>query len=477
MKPIALIGAILFTLLAGLTGYVGYDLYRYARGDFKIDLGPVVGFAERYSYQAGDPIALKVHAAVPARLVIRRLDDDWVAVGAPIAVPVARQSPLYNKHRGFDWAANLTVGSEGLTPGLYQFRLETTGGSAQSFAIPIIIKDDRPRSIGVVLATNTWDAYNVFGGTSHYEIHQFNSVTRLLIDFYYEKIKGRTIIGLSYVPRARPNGLFDNEANVDDLTAPYSSFIVRSELDFIRFLRREGYDFNVFSDRDLVDDPRVLESDLLVFPGHSEYWSSDMFYALERYMHNGGRVYRSIAGLEGGGVVETEDGLSFGRHTEKADIVRLTGAATTADGELTSAPYRTLCADFWAFRGTDLANNDLFGADSLNRPSFDLPGHDFLRKIVDVTGQPQRGASGIFTSKIAVGSGAFALLARGTNPRGGADMVYRDLPAGGWVFNASSAAFNGALAIDPQISRIVRNLMDEASGRLQRPTTPPDCRP
>jgi hypothetical protein len=46
-------------------------------------------------------------------------------------------------------------------------------------------------------------------------------------------------------------------------------------------------------------------------------------------------------------------------------------------------------------------------------------------------------------------------------------MVYRDTPNGGWVFNASSISFNGALLRDAVVARIVCNLMDDAVGRLR----------
>jgi hypothetical protein len=124
--------------------------------------------------------------------------------------------------------------------------------------------------------------------------------------------------------------------------------------------------------------------------------------------------------------------------------------------------------DHWVFAGTALRSDDLFGAESANRPSFDIAGHQHLRGTIDLEGQPQNGASGFFTSKVGPGSGAFSLLAVGTNPRGPAQMVYRDTPGGGWIFNASSITFNGALFRDAAVARIVRNLMDDAIGRSRQ---------
>jgi N,N-dimethylformamidase len=52
-------------------------------------------------------------------------------------------------------------------------------------------------------------------------------------------------------------------------------------------------------------------------------------------------------------------------------------------------------------------------------------------------------------------------LARGLNPRGGgADMIYLDRADGGRVFSAGSITFAGALARDPVLDRMMRNVLD-----------------
>jgi hypothetical protein len=142
----------------------------------------------------------------------------------------------------------------------------------------------------------------------------------------------------------------------------------------------------------------------------------------------------------------------------------LVGTHTNDEGQFTAAPFRVVDAESWVLSGTGLQAGDLFGEQSANLPSFDVPGHEQLRKTVDLEGQPREGASGFFTSKVGFGSGAFSILAIGTNPQGPACMVYRDHPASGWVFNSSSIAFPGALFCDESVARILRNLMDDATG-------------
>jgi hypothetical protein len=65
------------------------------------------------------------------------------------------------------------------------------------------------------------------------------------------------------------------------------------------------------------------------------------------------------------------------------------------------------------------------------------------------------GGSGIHTQKIGIGSEQFEILAVGTNEWGPAYMVYRDTPAGGWVFNSSSATFTSCLNADPSAAKVI----------------------
>src|SRR5207244_12068963 len=52
------------------------------------------------------------------------------------------------------------------------------------------------------------------------------------------------------------------------------------------------------------------------------------------------------------------------------------------------------------------------------------------------------------------------ILATGTNPKGGADMIYYPTSAGGFVFSASSLSFIGSLVVDPDLQIIVQNAIN-----------------
>ena len=49
-------------------------------------------------------------------------------------------------------------------------------------------------------------------------------------------------------------------------------------------------------------------------------------------------------------------------------------------------------------------------------------------------------------------------------------MVFRPTPSGGWVFAASSIAFNGSVPTDPATAKILANILKMASS--PRPSAP-----
>jgi hypothetical protein len=44
---------------------------------------------------------------------------------------------------------------------------------------------------------------------------------------------------------------------------------------------------------------------------------------------------------------------------------------------------------------------------------------------------------------------------------GGAHMMFRDTPAGGWIFNAGSEAFFAAIRRDEGIAKMMHNLLSD----------------
>jgi N,N-dimethylformamidase beta subunit-like, C-terminal len=461
------VGSVLL-LGAFCVAVLGFDYIRYTHGSYIIAPGPVAGFAAKFSYVRGEPIALYIHTKTPATLTIQRLSTGWTPVGAAIPVPSHVQPRRFSRHRGLSWTSTLTIESADLEPGLYRLLLQQNGGENARFSIPIIIKGEPVHPLCVVLSTNTWEAYNTFGGISHYENHHVSALSKTIAK----------LLRLSnprwapeFVPASRPNLLFSVEVELSEFGVDYSSFTIRNELEFLVFLAKSGMPFSVYCDDDLAMEPALQEAKALIFAGHSEYWTDAMIYTLERYVLKSGKIYFSSFGLEGHCAI-TPLGRKFKWRLTDEVSDTLTGTHGTGEGDFTAAPYRILQADHWVFAGTGRKAGDLFGEACANHPSLDAVGHQHLKGEIDLAGQPQQGASGFFTARTGFGSGAFTILAAGTNPLGPAHMVYRDLPGGGWIFNASSHCFNGSLCRDEVAQKIVNNLM--ASALSHR--APPDAR-
>jgi hypothetical protein len=432
-----------------------YDYARFKIGLYRVNPGPVSGFAGKCSYARGEPVELFICAKRPLTLKLYRLETAWTALDHLTDIPAQAQPKTFSRRRGFSWQRTISIGTEDLPPGLYRFHLHERANEKICFDIPVVIKDETPKALCVILATNTWQSYNYFGGISHYENHLVGMTSKAIAAFLKRPDWGHII------PSRRPNQLFSVEVAMGEFGQDYSSFTIRNELEFLMFLARNGFSYSLYCDDDLAEDRALQEASALVFPGHSEYWTDDMYYALERHIEKGGKVYFSNSELDGH-CVRTPDGFSYWPRTSPGLTDSLAGTHATLEGAFTAAPYRVVDETHWIFESTNLKKADLFGVDCANYPSIDVVGHQHLRHQFDVSGQPQRGASGFFTSKVGYGSGAFRMLAKGTNATGGAHMVVRDLPSGGWVFSASSHSFNGSLGRDQAVAQIVRNLMSNA---------------
>jgi hypothetical protein len=178
----------------------------------------------------------------------------------------------------------------------------------------------------LVLATNTWNAYNTWGGCSLYTGGSKVSFARPF---------GRGMLCRPEVDRddrkARPVR-WREEPDVDGAIfqsyrteQAYPSAIGSAgwfthERRFVEWAEAAGYQFDYAISSDLDDDQSMLDGyDLLLSVGHDEYWSAGQRAAVEEYVRNGGHL-ASFSGntmfwqvrLEGGSMV----GHKYSAHTD-----------------------------------------------------------------------------------------------------------------------------------------------------------------
>jgi hypothetical protein len=141
-------------------------------------------------------------------------------------------------------------------------------------------------------ATNTWHAYNDFGGPNLYTGGTHVAMQRPMAAGYLYKPpgKGRRVTGT-----AEPDP--QNAAQVGYIQLNHLSGYAGSagwpdsELPFIQWAESQGFEIGVCTNADLEEHPEVLDdASLNLSVGHDEYWSRGMRDTVERFVARGGRA-------------------------------------------------------------------------------------------------------------------------------------------------------------------------------------------
>jgi len=139
--------------------------------------------------------------------------------------------------------------------------------------VPFVVRGSRAPYL-LLVNTNTWQAYNAWGGTSLYD---FNSAG------------GARATRVSYDrPYASGPGAWAGLGAGELLTTPHTARKAGWEYPMIRWLEREGVDVAYAADVDLHSHPRLLQGRRgVLIAGHSEYWSRAMRDRLEQARDRG----------------------------------------------------------------------------------------------------------------------------------------------------------------------------------------------
>jgi hypothetical protein len=368
-------------------------------------------------------------------------------------------------------------------------------GSEEEQAITFAVVRSRPRrpdSIALLLATNTWYAY---GRRPSNEVH----VAGLEASFYSNHVSGRPFFQVALrapIPQADPFGF-------DSARAAYvgSSHLVRPERYAEAWLEREGFAFEAITDLDLHEDPDLLGSyRALMTVGHNEYWSDEMRDGIDRYLRGGGRLVglsgntccwrvtfdRDLQAIESrkttrGGDVRWLSPDEWGErwHTGTGgpggdfrlvgrpawEVIGLDTQGMLDDGTPTSfASLQVLQPDHALFHEPDevpITPRGTIGERSLNGSRASGYEFDVRPELLGLHEGPVEGmttlASAIGQLNFDDGLGFVPPVAPPV--RQGADVVYWERPNGGTVFNAASIGLTGAMAVDPGVSTLVRNVL------------------
>jgi N,N-dimethylformamidase len=427
-------------ILAGVAALEWYQLYVRCRWRTKVQLPDPVAYTDAPDFRCDQEIALRIHSTKPVRVRFNRSSASEATVVHEMEAEASLQSHTMHRWRGFDWRTSLSLAPNTLSPGFYRVDIDHRDDVSRQWCMPLIVSDPSPQSVVVVASTNTWNAYNDFGGLSNYvdrATPQPLRAIRTFLKYFHVRIRlgDRHWFLAVPLPEKRPNA----PANLDmrDSSAR-PSHLAREESALIRFLEREGTDYTVISDRSFAYEIDGSGPRLVIFNTHSEYWSDEMMGRLGEFIQRG----TSVLFLSGNNMYRkvqfTQNGISVtDLMTPPEQVVSLIGTYYDAYGYLTYEGYRVMDARHWCFEGLPIHEGSEFGHATSKHPA----------------------ASGYETDKIRPGADGFRVIAVGKNREGPAFMACRDLPGGGFVFTVGSVSFTPCLDDDPVIQQLVRNLI------------------
>jgi hypothetical protein len=227
-------------------------------------------YAAPSTVEPGERIVLHVASPVP-------FDVDWYRVGwydgagarlvhRDVGVPAAPDRTIVvHPSTGLveaDWApAVAATVPDTWRSGLYVAVVRPTNGTAPG-AVPFIVRAPlRSASPNLfVSAQATWQAYNAWGGKSLYS---------------YNSIGETTPTGTTAAATVSFDRPYEGDGGL--------GYLRKWEVQFIRWMERNGRNVDYVLDTDLETRPEVLAPRRFsVLAGHAEYWSRPMRQAMER---------------------------------------------------------------------------------------------------------------------------------------------------------------------------------------------------
>ena len=391
---------------------------------------------------------------------------------------------------GWPAAAEITVPAHA-DSGTYVVRVTLTGGADDPLELPFVVVRTAPRrrgSVALLYATFTWTAYarrSVDGVT----------IPGLMSSAYTRNASGRLFFNLGMrmpLPRVQP---YLHRSHLRDATL--HQHLVRPERHAEAWLASEGYAYECITDAELDAGPGLLSRfQALMIVGHNEYWTQRMRDGVAAYLAEGGNVL-SLSGNtafwrvgfdqrtkvietrktthpgEGNGVAWLPpaewgerwhtDGRPGGKWSylgqAPSELLGLETLGWIDSGDKTAfAPYTVLAPDHFLMRTPEpvpIDDGGFIGTRSHDGPA--VSGYE-MDGLPEAQGMPALDPEGL--TVLAHADHGQRFVAHWGADRGyGADLIYWDRPAGGRVFNAGATNYTGALAVDPGIQALTRNVL------------------
>ena len=239
-----------------------------------------------------------IHAAGPrmaAQIIVARIGARREVVWRHECVLEPHDVPDGADANGCDWPATTELTIDPSWPsGYYEVVVRTDANRSTHEAVGFFVvraATPDPNRPLLALSTNTWNAYNTFGGRNLYERGTKVSFARPMAKGLLRKPDGpgsRVTVMQPPDPQNRAHVAYLRTHQFTEWggSAGWPNY----ELPFVRWAERSGYGIDVALNADL-EDPRTLEGRRLYLSvGHDEYWSSPMRDTVEGFTAAGGNA-------------------------------------------------------------------------------------------------------------------------------------------------------------------------------------------
>lgn len=272
------------------------------------------GYSDRLSARPGESVALHLSATGGVcDIEIARLAKARTIVFEQKAVAVGEHAAPENAHiHGCGWpeAFRFTVGD--WKSGYYEILLKGADGAVGRHML--VVKSVTPKARAViVLATNTYQAYNWWGGANTYvwiggptpapipadeathvvaaRLSSARPFPAGMMQPVSEKHRIVSETRRGFRERAMPGEVIHEVlAGGQGWDCP-AGFTDKWEHAFVAWAEDAGYELDYLTDYDLEAEPRALDGyAAALFIGHSEYWSMGERLETERYVDAGGHA-------------------------------------------------------------------------------------------------------------------------------------------------------------------------------------------
>jgi hypothetical protein len=259
----------------------------------------VEGYPTRHSYLPGEVVEFHCSSRVPMfSVTVARIGAERVAVWTAERVAGSHhQTPDDSFANGCGWPVSFTIPiADDWRSGFYEVAMSADtvdGPEAESHSF-FVVRASVPGTdrILLVLATNTYNAYNKWGGKCLYtgatQVSFQRPIERGFITRPEADYDGR-------VASIEPDGDPDHRRLLDYLEAnKYPMWCASAgwhnwERRFVQWAERHGLAIDLAVNSDLERHPDLLDGyRLLVSVGHDEYWSWAMRDAIDSFVDAGG---------------------------------------------------------------------------------------------------------------------------------------------------------------------------------------------